>query len=228
MSEVATNIPLLHPTTLETVQHYALNAGILAKGIDVTQYASATEFLAALVNTHMENGDILGATKSGLEITEGRETWSPEHNGQRMPYVGSVKHKMAKPAINGTLVEMTPGNIKLASGAADVAGEGTNRVIIQPRASFQLSDYIPKLNWFTNFGDKGIIGCTMDNALCTSGISWSVEDNNIATSKVAFLGHSDSPVFTDALPIRYWILYKDEAAAAAAVEEETPLEIGDN
>lgn len=209
MSEVSTNaIPLLHPVTAETVQHYALNAGILLQNFDVDKYTDAITAMAAILETHMKAGDVFGATKEGITITEGRETWTPEHNGQRMPYVGEVQHKIARPSIKGTLVELTPANIKLASGAADVAGKDTNKIIIQPRATFLPEDYIKSVTWLTNYADKGIIGATIDNALCTSGLSWSVQDNNIATAEVTFAGHSASPVFNNKLPIRYWILLK--------------------
>jgi hypothetical protein len=92
-------------------------------------------------------------------------------------------------------------------------------VVIEPaeardianREKFLPEDYIKSVTWLTNYGDKGIIGATIDNALCTSGLSWSVQDNNIATAEVTFMGHSASPVFNNDLPIRYWILLKPKA-----------------
>lgn len=128
-----------------------------------------------------------------------------------MPFKGSLYLDTAQPSIKATLVEMSPANIKLMSGAADVVGENTKAITITPRASFAEGDYIESLTWFTNYGSRGIIGATIRNALCVTGLKWSVDDKKVATCDVEFKAHADAPGFSDELPIKYFIFLNDEA-----------------
>lgn len=206
------NIPMLHPVTAETVQRYAVSSGILCHSLDFDGITDAETFLAKVTATEFAD-HLLGATSGSTTISENRSTWSPDHNGKRLPFVGETYLDTAQPSIKGTLVEMTPANIKRASGAADVTGEGTKAVTIKPRASFQPNDYLKNVVWFTNYGTEGIIGAVIDNALCTSGLNWSVDDKKVATCDVEFKAHSSSPVLSDELPIRYFIYLNAEADA---------------
>jgi hypothetical protein len=180
---------------------------MLLRDLDFSQITDAETFVAAVTAEGFRE-KILGATDGTTTISENRETWSPDHNGLRIPFKGSLYLDTAQPSIKATLVEMTPENIALASGAADVTGKDSKAIKITPRATFADGDYVGTLTWFTNYGTRGIIGATIKNALCTSGLSWSVDDKNIATAEVEFKAHSDSLVFTDALPIAYFIYLK--------------------
>lgn len=212
-------IPMLSPVTLETVQRYASNAGILAVNFDLSAITSAESFIAAITAEGFAS-NILGATSGNVDITEGRSTWTPDHNGKRIPFKGETHLDSAAPAIKGTIVEMTPRNIKLMSGAADITGEDGTAITIQPRATFQPGDYFDNAVWFTNLGDEGIICAEIDNALCVSGLSWSAKDKGIATAAIELRAHSDSPVLDDKLPIRYHIFRK---AAEGTTTEGTAI-----
>lgn len=211
------NIPMMHPVTAKTVQHYAVNSGMLVRDLDWSKFTDAAAFVAA-VTAEGFAANILGATSGTTNINENRSTWSPDHNGLRVPYKGSLFLDSAQPSIKATLVEMTPANIKLAAGAADISGENTTAIKITPRATFAEGDYVGSLTWFTNYGSKGIIGATIKNALCTTGMNWSVDDKKIATCDVEFRAHADSPVFSGALPIEYFIFLNGTAAAAQTSE----------
>lgn len=216
------NIPMLHPVTAETVQRYAVNSGMIAHTMDFDGVTDAETFLAKVMAPEFA-ANLLGATSGNTAINENRSTWSPDHNGKRIPFVGDSYLDTAQPSIACTLVEMTPANIKIASGAADVEGENTKAISIRPRATFQEKDYLPNVVWFTNYGTKGIIGAEIQNALCTTGMNWSVDDKKVATCNVEFKAHSASPVLSDNLPIRYFIYLNAEAnAAAVANDEQTP------
>lgn len=201
-------IPMLHPVTAETVQRYAVNSGMLVTGLSLEGIKDAASFLAKVTATDFA-ANILGATSGNTTISENRQTWSPDHNGLRIPYKGSTYLDTAQPSIKATLVEMTPGNIKLMSGAADVTGDGTQAVTIEPRATFQDGDYIDSVVWFTNYGTRGIIGACIENALCVSGLNWSVDDKKVATCNVEFKAHSATPVMSDNLPIKYFIFLNE-------------------
>ena len=201
---------MLHPVTAETVQRYAVNSGMLVKGLSLEGITDAASFLAKVTAPEFAE-NILGATSGSTTISENRESWSPDHNGLRMPYKGGQYLDTAQPSIKATLVEMSPGNIKLMSGAADIEGEKTKAITIKPRATYQEGDYIDSVVWFTNYGTRGIIGAMIENALCTSGLNWSVDDKKIATCDVEFKAHSASPVLNDSLPITYFIYLNADA-----------------
>lgn len=202
------DIPMLHPVTSDTVQHYAVNSGMLVRDLDWSTFETAADFVSAVTAEDFAD-KILGATSGSTTISENRETWSPEHNGLRVPYKGSLFLNTAQPSIKATLVEMMPVNVKMMSGAADVTGDGTTAVKITPRATFVEGDYIDSLTWFTNYGDKGVIGATIKNALCVTGLNWSVDDKKVATCEVEFRAHADSPSFSDELPIEYFIFLNE-------------------
>lgn len=202
-------IPMLHPVTKETVQRYAVNSGMLCHTLNFEGITNAQTFLAAVTAPEYAP-NLFGATSGTTDIGENRTTWSPDHNGKRIPFVGDSFLDTAAPGIKCTLVEMTPSNIKVMSGAADVTGEDTSLIKIQPRATFQEGDYLPNVVWFTNYGTKGIIGAVLFNALCTTGLNWSVDDKKVATCSVEFKGHADSITLDDNLPIYYFIALNDE------------------
>lgn len=204
-------IPMMHPVSAETVQRYALNSGVLARDIDFSKITDAATFVAE-VTAEAFFPNLLGATSGSTEINENRETWEPEHNSLRVPHKDGVFFATAKPTIKATLVELTPANIKLASGAADIEGDGTNFVKIKPRAQYNEGDYVGTLTWFTNYGNKGIIGAVLHNALCKTGLKWSVEDQKVGTCEVEFAGHADGAVFDDSLPIEYFVALNGTAA----------------
>lgn len=194
-------IPMVQPVTLETAQRYALNAGMMVVDIDVDSATDAESFLN-LIKAAPEKW--LGATDGSTTISEGRETWSPAHNGLRMPWVGGTHLDTAKPTIKTKLVEMKPGNIQLSSGAADISGEETDVITVKPRTTYGLEDY-HTIVWFTNQGDEAIVAVILKNAICTTGLNWTVDDKKVATCDVEFLGHAADPIATDFLPIEYRI-----------------------
>lgn len=194
-------IPMVQPVTLETAQRYALNAGMMVVDVDVDSATDAESFLD-LIEAAPEKW--LGATSGSTTISEGRETWSPDHNGLRMPWVRGTYLDTANPTIKAKLVEMKPGNIQLSSGAADISGEETNVTVVKPRTTYGLSDYHTVI-WFTNFGDEAIVAVILKNAICTTGLNWTVDDKKVATCDVEFRGHAADPIATDFLPIEYRI-----------------------
>lgn len=207
-------IPMVQPVTLETAQRYALNAGMMVADVDISTANDAESFVA-LIKAAPDTW--LGATSGTTDISEGRENWSPDHNGLRMPWKGSQYLDTAKPSIKAKLVEMTPHNLSMSSGAADIEGEDTSAITVKPRATYSLDDY-KNIIWFTNLGSEGIIAVVLKNAICTTGLKWSIDDKKVATCDVEFQGHADDPLGTDYLPIEYK-LYKSSSASEASEPE---------
>lgn len=198
------NIPMINAVSLDTVKNYAVSSGMLIRGLNPYDYDSVEAFLEA-VKESPESW--LGATSGTTDISEGRKNWTPDHNGLRIPYKGSQYLDTADPMIKATLVEMTPQNISMASGAADVVTvEGKpNLTKIVPRVTIKDTDYIEPVVWFTNLGNQGITGAILHNALCTTGMNWKTDDKKVATCDVEFHGHADSPVLADTMPMEYFI-----------------------
>lgn len=204
------NIPMINPVTLDTVKNYAVASGMLVRGLNPYEYDTAEAFVTAVKEAP---DSWLGATSGTTDISEGRKNWTPDHNGLRMPFKNSQFLDTAEPAIKATLIEMTPENIAVASGAADVVNtDGSKLTKIVPRATIQDGDYIEPVVWFTNLGNQGVIGCILHNALCISGMSWKVDDKKVATCDVEFRGHADSPILSDTLPIEYFVLLSEADA----------------
>lgn len=195
------SLAMVQATTLETVQRYAVNAGVLVANVDFSSVTDAATFLAAAKKTP---ANLLGATSGTTDISEGRKNWSPDHNDLRTPWKGAQWLDTAQPSIKTKLVEMTANNLKLASGGADIEGEDTNAITIKPRTTYKDEDY-KTITWFTNYGTNGIIAATLKNALCTTGINFQADDKKVGTCEVEFLGHADSAVATEYLPIEYHI-----------------------
>lgn len=190
-------IPMIQPMTLETAQRYANASGMLVADIDISKATDAATLLAA-VKAAPEKW--LGATSGTTTIGDGRKNWDPSHNGQRTPWKGQQQLDTSRPFIKTKLVEMKEGNIQLASGAAEVTGTGSKVITIKPKATYELSDY-KTIHWLTNLGAEGIILVTLKNALCVSGMNWTINDKQVATTDVEFVGHADDPLATDYLPI---------------------------
>lgn len=192
-------IDMIHPVTLETVQQYAINSGLMCYDVDIESCENAAAVVAK-INSSKKNW--LGATSGTTSIEEGRKTWSPDHNGLRMPWKGAQWLDSAQPSIKAKLVQMNATNLRIGSGATDISG--TTVVKALPRTTYADEDY-HKIVWLTNYGESGLIAVVLKNALCTTGLKWSIDDKKVATCDVEFLGHADSPTATDYLPIEYYI-----------------------
>jgi hypothetical protein len=201
---------MVQPVTLDTVQRYAVNAGMMVVDVDFSKVTDAAAFVQAVATA---KDKWLGATSGTTTISENRENWSPDHNGLRMPWKGAQWLDTAQPSIKATLVEMTAENIGLASGAIEKSTTG-NITTIKPKTTYALTDY-HTITWFTNYGTDGIIAVTLKNALCTTGLNWKIDDKAVATCDVEFLGHADDPIASDYLPIEYMI-YKSASGGGGA------------
>lgn len=206
-------INMITPVTLETVQEYAVNDGMMCilTAADLASFKACENAEEAIALVNEIPGQWLGATSGTTDISEGRKSWSPDHNGLRIPYKGSQWLDTAAPAIKANLVQMRPANIAISSGAADVEGETTNAIWIKPRTTYKDEDYHTVL-WFTNYGAEGIIGTILHNALCVTGLKWQVNDKKVGTSNVEFRGHADSVVTSGYLPMEHFVFKSANAA----------------
>lgn len=194
---------MVTPIRAETFENLVFDAGMLFKNLD---YSTATDAasLMALIKTEKEKTSgsaLLGATKGGINPQTNFEFWSPELDGKRMPFKGEKRLSSADCVVSGTLVEMTPDNVKDVLGLADKTGSGA-KITVQPRFSIKEGDYIEHLVWVGNLGSDGLYLIDLKNALCTTGLSTQTTDKDVGTLPFEFHGHADDVSSTD-LPISY-------------------------
>lgn len=202
---------MMTPIRAETFQNLVFDAGILLKNFD---YSSATdaESLAALIKAAKESGTgLLGATKGGVNPQSNFEFWEPELDGKRMSFKGAKRMSNADCMISGTLVEMTPDNVKDVLALADLTTTSNSVTKVQPRFSISVGDYLDSVVWVGNLGSDGLFLVELRNALCTTGLSSQTTDKDVGTLPFEFHGHADDVSSTE-LPITY-MFYKASAAA---------------
>lgn len=193
---------MISAVTAETINNLSPDAGILLKNFNYDSATDAESLLALIDAEDAIKNNWLGATKGGINIQENRSFWTPEFDGKRMPFKGDKYFESAEPKITGTLVEISPENVKMASGAASVETTG-GVTVVQPHASIQIGDYLDNVVWVTNHGSKGLYLVELQNALCVSGINSQSTDKDILTIPFEFTGHAASVVGSDDLPITY-------------------------
>ena len=200
---------MVTPIRAETFENLVFDSGILLKNFD---YSSATDAasLAALIKTARESGEgLLGATKGGINPQTSFEFWEPELDGMRMSFVGAKHLSKADCMISGTLVEMTPGNVRDVLGLADATTEG-GVTTVQPRFSISEGDYIEHIVWIGNLGMDGLYLVDLRNALCTVGLNTQTTDKDVGTLPFEFHGHADDVSSTE-LPNKYLFFRASEA-----------------
>lgn len=169
--------------------------------MDISSATDAASLLTLI--TSSENREKwFGATKGGVNIQENRTYWKPDIDGLRLPFKGQYQVDTVEPKMTGTLVELTPDNLKAVSGAADMTTEG-NITTVQPRATIREGDYFESVTFIGNQGSDGLFACVMENALCTTGVNSQTSDKAVATLPFEFVAHSASVTFTDTLPVKY-------------------------
>lgn len=195
---------MLSPITAETFKNLVFDAGMLLYNFDYSSATDAETLLALIQSESVQKNSWLGATKGGVNIQENRTYWTPEMDyGGRIPFKGSTRFSGATPKMTGTLVEFRPTNVKIVSGSAEMSGENTNVITIQPKASISPDMYLDNVVFIGDNGADGLYLAELKNAVCTSGINMQTADKDIGTSPFEFSGHNNSPTATDILPIKY-------------------------
>lgn len=194
---------MVSAVTAETFKKLNFNAGMLLVDFDYASATDASSLMELIMSEEAQSNSWLGVTRGGINVDEGRSFWTPNMDGgNRIPFVGEKQFDTAAPSISGTLLEYRPKNVKLVSGAADMSTVG-NVTSVKPRATINVGDYHTNVVFIGNVGPEGLYAAILENALCVNGLNSQSEDKNVGTLPFKFVGHSASPVFTDALPIEY-------------------------
>lgn len=211
---------MLSPITAETFKNLVFDAGMLLTNFDFSSATDAETLFALVQSETAQANSWLGATKGGVNIQENRSTWSPEFDySGRIPFKGSRRFAGAEPKMTGTLVEFTPKNVKITSGSAVHTGKGTNIEKVQPIADIPADAYMSNVVFIGDLGTDGLYLAEMKNVICTSGINGQTADKDTGTLPFEFSAHSDSPVFTNELPISYYFFHSSGTDANSETDE---------
>lgn len=204
-----TALSMVSAVTADTFNNAVFNAGILLHDVDISTATDAASLLT-LITSEENKKKWFGATQGGVNIQENRTYWKPDIDGLRLPFKGQYQVDTVEPKMTGTLVELTPDNVKAVSGAADLTT--ANKITtVQPRATVKEGDYFDTILFVGNQGADGLFVCIMENALCTTGINSQTSDKAVGTLPFEFTAHSASVTFTDTLPVKYMFFAKATA-----------------
>ena len=212
------SINMVTPVTAKTINHLNPDAGMLLHDFDISEVKNAQELMQKITSADGQKC-WFGATKGGINVQEGRSNWTPSFDSKRTSFKGEEKFASAVPKMTGTLVEFTPANVKAISGAAEIDDADPQKVKIQPKATIQNEHYFKNVGFVANNGPDGLYVAEMKNAMSITGMNSQSADQDIATLPFEFVAHSDSPVFTDDLPLTYWFFGASEEATAAVANQ---------
>lgn len=206
---------MLTSVSAETINNLSPDAGVVMLDVSIDDVDTVEQLMTLIDTTRSDPAKWVGVTDGGIKVDEGRKTWSPNHDYKRMPTVDGTFFAGCEPKVSFTLVEMTPQNVKAASGAADISSVG-NKTLVQPRANMKREDYHEKMLIVAMVGADGLYIVEADNVLCTKGLSSASGDQKVNQLSVEFMAHKGDYTDMETLPMRYYFI--PETAAAAASE----------
>lgn len=195
----------LRPATFEKLQ---LNAGVLLVGFSPDSAKNAGELKTAVVAAIKAGTGLLGATRGGGTFSCTPEMRQVEADGMRYSFKGSTINDRWVVKLSSTLIEITPENFQRALGAAEMEKSGSVTTL-RVRTDIKEEDYIPKLCWVGDTS-KGFVLIELDNALNTTGASFTFTDKGEGTLPFEFEAHQADLENQEYAPCR--IMFFDEAA----------------
>lgn len=187
-----------------------LNAGIFLLNFDYSAIANAAALKTAVAAAITAGTNILGMTRGGGTFTITREVRTPEVDGRRYAFKGDKFVDSMDGYLSGTLIEVTPENIKRVMSTSDIATSGAKTTITFHTAIDAATDYIEHLCWVGDLADGRFVLIEIDNAFNTADFSLTFADKNEGTIPFEFHAHQGDVLDYDNLPCR--IVYFDEAA----------------
>jgi hypothetical protein len=201
---------LTSPIRSEGFKNLQLNAGIFLLNFDYSAIADAAALKTAVAAAITAGTNILGMTRGGGTFTITREVRTPDVDGRRYAFKGDKFVDSMDGYLSGTLVEITPENVKRVMSTADIATSGAKKTITFHTAINAETDYIDHLCWVGDIADGRYVLIEIDNAFNTADFSLTFADKNEATMPFEFHAHQGDVLDYDELPCR--IVYFNEAA----------------
>lgn len=195
----------LRPATFTKLQ---LNAGALLVDFSADSAKNAADLKAAVLAALKAGTGVIGATRGGGTFTCVPEMRQIEADGMRYSFKGSTVNDRWIVKMTGTMIEITPENFQRALGAAELTPNGSVTTL-RVRTDIKDEDYIPKLSWVGDTS-KGFVLIELDNALNTTGASFTFTDKGEGTLPFEFEAHQANLEDQEYAPCR--IMFFDEVA----------------
>lgn len=175
----------------ETFDNLQLNAGIVLKNFSYDSITDAAALKSAIATAKTAGTNILGATRGGGNFVVTREVREPEADGKRYSFVGGRFIDSADAKLSTTLIELTPGNLQIALGSADVTTSGS-KTTIKMRTEIKDTDYLTNIVWVGNIADGSLVAIVLYNAFNTADFSLTYTDKGEGTLAVEFHAHQEN------------------------------------
>lgn len=195
----------------ETFENLQLNAGVLIKNLSLTGVTDAAALKSAIATALADDTKVIGATRGGGTFTVTREMRTPEIDGMRYPFVGGNFVDSVDANLTATLVEITPENIKLSLGSADVTTSG-QVTTIKMHTAIEETDYIESIAWIGDISDGRYVVIVLKNALNTADFSLTFSDKSEGTIPLELHAHQANVDDYDEAP--YEIKFFDKAVSS--------------
>lgn len=196
----------LRPATYTKLQ---LNAGVLLEGFSIDNVQDAAALKSAVAAAIRAGDGVLGATRGGGTFDCTPEHRKVEADGARYDAVGSTQNDRWTVKLTGTLIEVTPENFKRVLATAEITKNGAVTTV-RVRTDIKAEDYIPSLCWVGDTSE-GFVLIELDNALNTTGASFTFTDKGEGTLPFEFHAHQASIEDQEYAPCR--IMFFDQAEA---------------
>lgn len=183
--------------TEETAKHFIINAGAIYS--DLTYSEDGWE------------GELLGATSGGNEVAITMEFREIEIDGAFSKYVGQKVLLASDATLTANVKEITANVIKMSILGVSEPGNGTTApaeyMVISGKGKVEPTDYLTNIALVGEIsGTNEPIIVILDNALCTSGLNFSMADDDEAVVSMVFEAHADANQIEDRkLPARIYM-----------------------
>lgn len=195
--------------TVKTFERLQLNAGVFLKEFDWTQYATLEALDAAIAEAIENEANRMGATRGGGTFTATPETRNIEADGKRYNFVGSTVYDSWDIKMTGTLLEVTPENVRDVLSCADIEDKKNGVKVLSLRTQPKEEDYM-NLVWVGDTS-KGLVLIELKNALNTAGMSFTFADKAEGTLPFEMHAHQDNVTDYDVAPVS--IVFLEQAAS---------------
>ncbi|MDL2253831.1 hypothetical protein LJC49_07140 [Ruminococcaceae bacterium OttesenSCG-928-I18] len=162
---MALNTPI--GLTPESFNNMITGAGAGYTSLALTAGMSAEEVSTA-IQTALESGECLGATRGGFSFDFSYETRDIEADGKTFPFKGSTTLTVMNASVATTLLEVTPGVLSRVFSNSEL-NEDKNHMRF--RMQFTEDSYIPEMWFIMALIGGGYVGIKMQNVLNIEGSS---------------------------------------------------------
>lgn len=189
----------------DTFQHIQLNAGAFLLDFDYSAAEDAKTLREAISEAiRGETTKVLSATRGGGTFTMTPATRSVEADGKRNEFVGSTINDGFTVNITGTFLEFTEETFVALGGVVAETSSANVKEIRFP-TSFDESMYIKSLVWVGDMGGDKVLLIDLENALNTSGVSFTFTDKGEGTMPFTFVAHQADLDDSEYAPVKVLI-----------------------